>query len=134
MQAYLDSQIEPGERVLWAGTTDVTGRMRRLWPLVIVCAFMRFLCSRMFLVMDNPDKGLLVALSLLGWPVFGAITIWLQVGPSAPHALCRRSATGSDPEHRQAPPVAPYRFGASLPGRSRTAEAVTTNPEHTRLS
>jgi hypothetical protein len=81
MQAYLNSQLEAGERVLWAGTTDVAGRMRRARIVLgITCLFLMFMCSGIFLVIDNPDRWLLVTLSLLGWPAFWAIGIWLQSG------------------------------------------------------
>ena len=40
MQTYLNTQLEAGEQVLWAGTTHVSGRMRRLRPLVILSLFM----------------------------------------------------------------------------------------------
>ena len=49
MQAYLDTQVEAGEQVLWAGTTNMPGRMKRLRPFVIMCLFMMFFCSGLFL-------------------------------------------------------------------------------------
>ena len=45
MKEYLKTQIETDEQVLWAGTTNVSGRMRRLLPLAVASIFMMFLCS-----------------------------------------------------------------------------------------
>jgi len=42
---YLQSQIDSDEKVLWAGTTDVAGRRKRLVPVVISCLFMLLLCT-----------------------------------------------------------------------------------------
>ena len=77
-RAYLDTQIEGGEQVLWAGTTNVAGRTRRLRPFIIMCIFMMFFCSAAFLLMDNPSKVLLVILSLVGWAGIGAAVVWGQ--------------------------------------------------------
>ncbi|HUX75830.1 MAG TPA: hypothetical protein VMY40_04230 [Anaerolineae bacterium] len=78
MQAYLNTQIEADEQVLWAGTTNVSGRMKRLRPLVILCLFMMFFCSGLFLLMDNPSRLLLVLLSLLTWAGIPAVVAWGQ--------------------------------------------------------
>jgi hypothetical protein len=78
MQAYLDTQIEPGERVLWAGTTNVSGRMKRLRPFVILCVFMMFFCSGLFLLMDTPSRWLLVLFSVLAWAGIPAVVVWGQ--------------------------------------------------------
>lgn len=78
MQAYLDTQIEAGERVLWAGTTNVSGRMKRLRPFVIMSLFMMFFCSGFFLLMDNPSRLLLVVLSVLTWAGIPAVVAWGQ--------------------------------------------------------
>ena len=78
MQAYLNTRIESGEQVLWAGTTNVSGRMRRLIPFVILCLFMMFFCSGLFLLMDNPSRLLLVLLSLLAWAGIPAVVAWQQ--------------------------------------------------------
>jgi hypothetical protein len=78
MQAYLDTQIEAGEQVLWAGTTNVSGRMKRLRPLVIMSLFMMFFCSGLFLLMDNPSQLLLVVLSVLTWAGIPAVVAWGQ--------------------------------------------------------
>jgi hypothetical protein len=71
MKQYLEAQLEAGEQVLWAGTTDVPGRTRRLWPLLVASVFLTFLCS--FVFWNNPSRWVLVLLSLLVWagiPVF----------------------------------------------------------------
>jgi len=78
MQAYLDTQVEAGERVLWAGTTNVSGRMKRLRPIVIMSLFMMLFCSGFFLLMDNPSRLLLVVLSVLTWAGIPAIVAWGQ--------------------------------------------------------
>ena len=78
MQAYLNTQIEADEQVLWAGTTNVLGRMRRLLPFVILCLFMMFFCSGLFFLMDNPSRLLLALLSLLAWAGIPAIVAWGQ--------------------------------------------------------
>ncbi len=65
MQEALRAEIETDEKLLWAGTTNVPGRMRRLRPLVILSVFMLFLCS--FVFWNNPDRPLLVLLSVLVW-------------------------------------------------------------------
>jgi hypothetical protein len=78
MQAYLNTQIEADEQVLWAGTTNVSGRMKRLRPLVILSLFMMFFCSGLFLLMDNPSRLLLVLLSLLTWAGIPAVVAWGQ--------------------------------------------------------
>jgi len=78
MQAYLDTQIEAGEQVLWAGTTNVFGRMKRLIPFVILCLFMMFFCSGLFFLMDNPSRLLLALLSLLTWAAIPAVVAWGQ--------------------------------------------------------
>ena len=78
MRAYLETQTDAGEEVLWAGITHVSGRMRRLRPFVILCAFMMFLCSGLFLLMDSPSKLLLAVLSLLGWAGIAAFVVWRQ--------------------------------------------------------
>jgi hypothetical protein len=81
MQAHLDGQLEAGEQVLWAGTTDTAGQMKtgRTF-MIIVCGFLMVMCSGIFLAMDRPGKWLLVVLSLLGWPAFAALALWLQSG------------------------------------------------------
>ena len=78
MQAYLNDQIDAGERVLWAGTTNVSGRMKRLRPLVILSLFMMVFCSGLFLLMDTPSRLLLVVLSLLIWAGIPAVVTWGQ--------------------------------------------------------
>ena len=78
MQAYLDTQIEADEQVLWAGTTNVFGRMKRLIPFVILCLFMMFFCSGLFFLMDNPSRLLLALLSLLTWAAIPAVVAWGQ--------------------------------------------------------
>jgi hypothetical protein len=78
MQAYLNTQVEAGERVLWAGTTNVSGRMKRLRPFVIMCLFMMFFCSGLFLLMDNPSRLLLALLSVLAWAGIPAVVAWGQ--------------------------------------------------------
>ena len=78
MQAYLNDQIDAGERVLWAGTTNVSGRMKRLRPLVILSLFMMVFCSGLFLLMDTPSRLLLVVLSLLAWAGIPAAVAWGQ--------------------------------------------------------
>jgi hypothetical protein len=78
MQAYLDTQVEAGEQVLWAGTTNVSGRMKRLRPLVILSLFMMFFCSGLFLLMDNPSRLLLALLSALTWAGIPAVVAWGQ--------------------------------------------------------
>jgi hypothetical protein len=78
MQAYLNTQVEAGERVLWAGTTNVSGRMKRLRPLVIMSLFMMFFCSGLFLLMDNPSRLLLALLSALTWAGIPAVVAWGQ--------------------------------------------------------
>jgi hypothetical protein len=77
-RAYLDTQLEPGERVLWAGPTSVSGRMRRLRPFLILCAFMVFLCGGVFLLMDTPSKVLLAVLAAVVWAAIGAFVYWRQ--------------------------------------------------------
>ena len=76
MQDYLMTQIEPGEQVLWAGTTDVSARIRRLWPLVIASIFLVFLCS--FVSWNSPSRWALVLLSLLVWAGIPAFVYWRQ--------------------------------------------------------
>jgi hypothetical protein len=78
LQAYLDTQVEAGEQVLWAGTTNVSGRMKRLRPLVILSLFMMFFCSGLFLLMDNPSRLLLALLSALTWAGIPAVVAWGQ--------------------------------------------------------
>jgi hypothetical protein len=78
MQAYLNTQIEADEQVLWAGTTNVFGRMKRLIPFVILCLFMMFFCSGLFFLMDNPSRLLLALLSLLTWAAIPAVVAWGQ--------------------------------------------------------
>jgi len=78
MQAYLNTQIEAGEQVLWAGTTNVPARMKRLRPFVILCVFMIFFCSGLFLLMDNPSRWLLVLFSVLAWAGLPAVVVWGQ--------------------------------------------------------
>jgi hypothetical protein len=78
MQAYLDTQVEAGEQVLWAGITNVSGRMKRLRPFVIMCLFMMFFCSGFFLLMDNPSRLLLVVLSVLAWAGIPGVVAWGQ--------------------------------------------------------
>jgi len=71
MKEYLETQLEVGEQVLWAGATDVPGRTRRLWPLALASVFGTFLCS--FVFWNNPSRWVLVLASLLVWagiPVF----------------------------------------------------------------
>ena len=78
MQAYLNTQIEDDEHVLWASRTNVAGRMKRLRPIVILCIFMMFFCSGIFLLMDTPSRVLLVVLSVLGWAGIAAAIFWGQ--------------------------------------------------------
>ena len=80
MQAYLNTQIEAGEQVLWAGTTNVFGRMRRLIPFIVLCLFMMFFCSGIFVLMDNPSRVFLALLSLLTWAGIPAFVAWRQSG------------------------------------------------------
>jgi hypothetical protein len=76
MQEYIQSQIEADEQVLWAGNTDVGGRTRRLWPVVMASVFMMFLCS--FVFWSNPDRWLLVLFSLVVWAGIPAFVYWRQ--------------------------------------------------------
>ena len=76
MKQYLQSQLETGEQVLWAGTTDVPGRTRRLWPIVIASMFLVFLCS--FVFWNNPSRWILVLLSVLIWAGIPAFVYWRQ--------------------------------------------------------
>jgi hypothetical protein len=76
MRVYLEAQLEAGEQVLWAGTTDVPGRTRRLWPLAVAAVFGTFLCS--FVFWDNPSRWILVLLSLLVWAGIPALVYWRQ--------------------------------------------------------
>lgn len=76
MMQYLQSQLETGERVLWAGTTDVLRRTRRLWPLVISSILLMFLCS--FVFWNNPSRWVLVLLSVLIWAGIPAFVYWRQ--------------------------------------------------------
>lgn len=76
MKQYLQSQLETGERVLWAGTTDVPGRTRRLLPLVASSIFLMFLCS--FVFWNNPSRWVLVVLSVLIWAGIPALVYWRQ--------------------------------------------------------
>jgi len=78
MQAYLDTQVEAAEKVLWAGITNVSGRMKRLRPFVIISLFMMLFCSGFFLLMDNPSRLLLVVLSVLVWAGIPAAVAWGQ--------------------------------------------------------
>lgn len=78
MQAYLDTQVEADEQVIWAGTTNVSGRMRRLVPFYIMCLFMMFFCSIIFFFMDNPSRLTLVLFSSLTWAGIPAFVAWGQ--------------------------------------------------------
>lgn len=78
MQEYLSTQIGDGERVLWAGTTNAPGRMRRLIPFGILCLFMMFFCGGLFLLMDNPSKVFLAVVSMLVWAGIPAVVAWGQ--------------------------------------------------------
>ncbi len=78
MQAYLDTQIQAGERVLWAGPTNVPGRMRRLVPFYVLSLFMAVFCSVVFFFMDNPSRWTLVIFSLLAWAGIPAFVAWGQ--------------------------------------------------------
>ena len=79
MQAYLNTQIEADEQVIWAGTTNVSGRMKRLIPFVILCLFMMFFCSGLFLLMDTPSRLPLALLSLLAWAGIPTVVVWGQL-------------------------------------------------------
>jgi hypothetical protein len=76
MHEALNAEIEPDEHLLWAGTTNVPGRMRRLRPLVITSVFMLFLCS--FVFWNNPSRWVLVLLSVLIWAGIPAFVYWRQ--------------------------------------------------------
>jgi hypothetical protein len=76
MERYLQSQLETGERVLWAGTTDVRGRIRRLWLVVVSSIFLMFLCS--FVFWNNPSRWILLLLSALIWAGIPAFVYWRQ--------------------------------------------------------
>jgi len=78
MQAYLNTQIEADERVLWSGTTNVSGRMKRLVPIYILCVFMMIFCSGYFFLLDNPSRLTLVLFSLLTWAGIPAVVAWGQ--------------------------------------------------------
>jgi len=76
MKQYLETQLEAGEQVLWAGATDVPGRTRRLWPLALSAVFGTFLCS--FVFWNNPSRWVLVLVSLLVWTGIPAFVYWRQ--------------------------------------------------------
>ena len=76
MQEALNAEIEPHEQLLWAGTTNVPRRMRRLRPLLILSILMLFLCS--FVFWNNPDRPLLLLLSVLVWIGIPAFVVWRQ--------------------------------------------------------
>ncbi len=76
MKEYLNTQIETDEQVHWAGTTNVSGRMRRLLPLAVASIFLMFLCS--IVSWNNPSRGMLVLLSLLVWTGIPAFVAWRQ--------------------------------------------------------
>lgn len=78
MEAYLDTQLQADERVLWAGTTNVSGRMKRLLPIYVMCVFMMVFCSVIFFFMDNPSRLSLVLFSLLTWAGIPAVIAWGQ--------------------------------------------------------
>ena len=78
MEAYLDAQLQDDERVLWAGTTNVSGRMRRLVPIYVMCVFMMVFCSVVFFFMDTPSRLTLVLFSLLTWAGIPAVIAWGQ--------------------------------------------------------
>jgi hypothetical protein len=73
---YLSAQIEPDEQVLWLGTTNVSGRMRRLLPLGITSIFMLVLCS--IFSLNNPSWPILLLLSVLIWGGIPAFVAWRQ--------------------------------------------------------
>ena len=76
MCEFLRTQIEPDEKVLWADTTNVSGRMRRLVPLAGICLAMMLLCSVVF--WSNPSGPLLALLSVLVWVGIPAFVAWRQ--------------------------------------------------------
>jgi hypothetical protein len=76
MREYLTTQIEPDEKVLWADTTNVSGRMRRLMPIAGLSLAMIPLCS--FVFWSNPSRALLVALSVLVWVGIPILIVWGQ--------------------------------------------------------
>lgn len=77
MQAHLAAQLEPGEQVLWAGATDVAGRMKKITLLMAIsCLFLVLLCGGVFLTGAGPNRGLLVALSVLGPAALFAFVYW----------------------------------------------------------
>jgi len=78
MQAYLNTQIEADEQVLWAGTTNVSARMKRLIPFAILCLFMMFFCSGLFFLMDNPSRLFLALSSLFLWAGILVVVVWGQ--------------------------------------------------------
>ena len=78
MQAYLDSQLEAGERLLWASRTNVKLRIRKMRVLIIVSLFMLFFCSGTFLLMETPSRLQLVLLSLVFWVALPVVVVWLQ--------------------------------------------------------
>ncbi|HEY54566.1 MAG TPA: hypothetical protein G4N94_14050 [Caldilineae bacterium] len=78
MQTYLDSQLEEGERLLWASGTNVKARMRKMRVVVIGSVFMLFFCSGMFLLMETPSRVQLALFSLLFWLALPAVAIWGQ--------------------------------------------------------
>jgi purine-cytosine permease-like protein len=67
MRTYLSTQIEADERVLWVGTTNISERMRRLRPIIIMCICMMLFCSVSVLLMDNPSWLFLLIMCILVW-------------------------------------------------------------------
>ena len=76
MSEFLRTQTEPDEKVLWAATTNVSGRMRRLLPFAGICLGMMLLCSVVF--WSNPSGLLLVLVSVLVWVGIPAFVAWRQ--------------------------------------------------------
>jgi len=75
---YLDAQLQPGERVLWTGTTDVAGRRKRLVPVTVSCLFMLLLCSWV-VSMNNPSPWAAIAVSAAVWVGLPVFIVWRQV-------------------------------------------------------
>jgi len=74
MTEYLQGQVAADEKVLWAGTTDVAARMRRLVPVPVAAVFNILVCTIAF--SQNPSWLLLELLSVLFWGGLAVVIAW----------------------------------------------------------
>jgi hypothetical protein len=76
MEQYLKTQIDADEKVLWASTSNFQGRMGRLRILPVMSLVMMVFCS--VFSWSNPDRWILVLLSIVIWAAIPAVAIWSQ--------------------------------------------------------